>query len=217
MPGQSNALFNSLTQEWQSVLEPVQEHIGSIEQFLVSEDFLPDFSNIFRALSTPIAESRVLILGQDPYPTRSHAIGLAFSVPDKTRPLPPTLRNIIKEVASDVGTVISSEGDLSHWHDQGVILLNRVLTVRAGESNSHANIGWQRITDEIVKELARRGVVSLLWGKSAQETAIHLNLDLTITGVHPSPLSAYRGFFGSKPFSRTNQLLRAQGWKEITW
>ena len=124
MPGQSNALFNSLTQEWQSVLEPFQEHIGSIEQFLVSEDFLPDFSNIFRALSTPIAESRVLILGQDPYPTRSHAIGLAFSVPDKTRPLPPTLRNIIKEVASDVGTVISSEGDLSHWHDQGVILLN---------------------------------------------------------------------------------------------
>ena len=217
MPGQSNALFNSLTQEWQSVLEPFQEHIGSIEQFLVSEDFLPDFSNIFRALSTPIAESRVLILGQDPYPTRSHAIGLAFSVPDKTRPLPPTLRNIIKEVASDVGTVISSEGDLSHWHDQGVILLNRVLTVRAGESNSHANIGWQRITDEIVKELARRGVVSLLWGKSAQETAIHLNLGLTITGVHPSPLSAYRGFFGSKPFSRTNQLLRAQGWKEITW
>ncbi len=217
MPGQSNALFNSLTQEWQSVLEPFQEHIGSIEQFLVSEDFLPDFSNIFRALSTPIAESRVLILGQDPYPTRSHAIGLAFSVPDKTRPLPPTLRNIIKEVASDVGTVISSEGDLSHWHDQGVILLNRVLTVRAGESNSHANFGWQRITDEIVKELARRGVVSLLWGKSAQETAIHLNLGLTITGVHPSPLSAYRGFFGSKPFSRTNQLLRAQGWKEITW
>jgi uracil-DNA glycosylase len=217
LPALSSGLFHSLTPQWQSQLSALRSQIDHLERVLENEIFIPDKSLIFRALGSPIEEIKVLIVGQDPYPNQKHAMGLAFSVPADIKPLPPTLRNILKELESDIGSPQASHGDLTHWQSQGILLLNRVLTVREGESNSHLSLGWQLITDQIVKVLADRGVVSILWGKSAQEVAQFLNPALTIKGVHPSPLSAYRGFFGSKPFSKANALLRGIGKDPISW
>ncbi|CAB4533822.1 MAG: uracil-DNA glycosylase [Actinobacteria bacterium] len=163
-----------------------------------------------------IESTKVVIFGQDPYPTQGHADGLAFSVAKEVSRLPASLRNIFSELSSDCG-VTRINGDLSDWFNQGVMLINRILTTGVGASLTHADIGWKEITDAVAKELGNHQVVALLWGKSAGELSDNFKPSLRIESAHPSPLSAYRGFFGSKPFSRCNNILKAQGKTPIRW
>ena len=208
-------LFNQLHPEWQEALLSQRSEIDRIDLFLRNRDIAPSIDLIFRALCHPISHTRVVIIGQDPYPTPGNAMGLAFSIPPEISQIPASLRNIFQELESDLGVEKPASGDLSAWESSGVLLLNRVLTTRIGESTAHANLGWQRITDFIAKELGSRGVVAVLWGKSAQELSQYFQYQ--ISSAHPSPLSAYRGFFGSQPFSRANELLVAQGKEPIDW
>ena len=211
------SFYHQMHDEWQSALFGVKKSFSEIELKLMNEVITPDYENVMRALTVPISTIRVVIIGQDPYPRPGYAQGLAFSVAPTVSPLPPSLKNIFKELASDYRGEIPKNGDLSHWADQGVLLLNRILTTRIGEPLSHANFGWQSITDEVARILGSRSVAAILWGSSAQELAQFFAKDLTISSPHPSPLSAYRGFFGSKPFSGVNQILAKQGFKAITW
>ena len=176
----------------------------------------PDFSKIFRALSNSIQSTSVVIFGQDPYPTKGHAHGLAFSVDNSVSPLPPSLRNIFEELRTDCG-ITRNSGDLSDWFDQGVMLMNRVLSTETGASMAHLSLGWQEITDAVAQELGKHDVVAILWGKNAGELAEYFRADWRIESVHPSPLSAYRGFFGSKPFSRCNEILESSNKISIRW
>jgi uracil-DNA glycosylase len=175
----------------------------------------PSVDRIFAACELDLAKVKCVIIGQDPYPSRGNANGLAFSVNSSISLLPASLRNIFTELVSDMGVPYPKNGDLSPWRDQGVLLLNRVLTTRVGESNAHINVGWQQITLAIAQAAADQGAVGLLWGKSAQELSYLFTH--SIEGVHPSPLSSYRGFFGSKPFSRVNQALQDRGATPIDW
>ena len=210
-------LFDYLHEEWKVELAPLASKIDSIQDELSSRTYLPDSSLIFRALQNPVSSSRVLILGQDPYPNPGFACGYAFSVPPDVGKVPKSLQNILREVTDDVGSTCIRYGDLTPWVAQGVILLNRTLTLEVGESLSHSKLGWQAVTDEVTRILNRQGVVNILWGKSAGELQAFTNPLRTIVGVHPSPLSAYRGFFGSKPFSKANALLKQEGREEIIW
>ena len=198
------------------MLAPHREIVCEIEGKLVDCDHVPDFSNVFRSLTRPIASTKVVIFGQDPYPSKGHAHGLAFSVDQSVSPLPPSLRNIFTELSTDIG-ITRTSGDLSNWFDQGVLLVNRVLTTETGTSFAHANFGWQQITNSVAQELGKHEVVAILWGKSAGELAPYFRPEWRIESVHPSPLSAYRGFFGSKPFSRANAILEKQGIEAISW
>lgn len=211
------SLFDQLHPDWQSVLEPFRPNLSSIDRALEGEVIVPEYKNVMRVLTTPIESIRVAIIGQDPYPTPGYAHGLAFSVSREIVKLPASLRNIFKELESDCAVTIPDNGDLSHWSEQGVLLLNRILTTRAGHSLAHVEIGWQEITNEVARELGQRSVVALLWGKSAQELAHYFPAERVITSAHPSPLSAYRGFFGSKPFSACNEILRRYKMPEIQW
>ena len=203
--------------EWQIALRGLKGNFSEIDSKLVNEDIAPDYDKVMRALGAPISEIRVVIIGQDPYARPGYAQGLAFSVNSSISPLPPSLKNIFKELASDSLGAITTHGDLSKWAEQGVLLLNRILTTRIGEPLAHANLGWQIITDEVARILGRRKVVAILWGNYAQELAQFFSKDLTISSPHPSPLSAYRGFFGSQPFSGVNKILVQQGSQEISW
>ena len=209
-------LFDQLHPDWQSVLTPHKDLIDEIEEKLVGVDHTPEFSNVFRSLTRSIASTKVVIFGQDPYPSRGQAHGLAFSVDGSVSPLPPSLRNIFTELSTDV-CVTRSSGDLTDWSEQGVLLLNRVLTTEVGSSLVHANFGWQQVTNAVAQELAKHDVVAILWGKSAGELAPYFRPEWRIESVHPSPLSAYRGFFGSKPFSRCNKILMANQRNPIDW
>lgn len=200
---------------WETVFEPINPLIEELLSKIASEDLSPSLDSIFRAFQFDLDSIRCVIVGQDPYPTPGNAMGLAFSTPPSVEKIPQSLRNIFKELEDDQGIRPPTSGDLSVWSAAGVLLLNRVLTTRLGESNSHEKIGWQRITDHIAAELGRRDVVAVLWGKHAQELSRFFNYK--VEGVHPSPLSAYRGFFGSKPFSQVNQLLVVQGREPIDW
>jgi uracil-DNA glycosylase len=160
---------------------------------------------------------KVIMVGQDPYPNISDAVGLAFSVAPRKSGLPGSLMNIQKEIITDIGSTTTSDGDLSRWASQGVMLLNRILTVSAGESASHASLGWGEITKSIIEHVAVNGAIGVLWGNSAREMAPLFPEDNRIEGVHPSPLSAHRGFLGSKPFSRVNERLQAKGLTPIIW
>jgi len=193
-------LFDQLHPEWQSELARHKELIESIDQFIQDREIAPTYDRVFRALSDPIASTKVVIFGQDPYPKKGHAHGLAFSVDDSVTPLPASLRNIFKELKSDVG-IDRIKGNLSDWCEQGVMLINRVLTTDAGQSMAHAQLGWQEVTNSVARVLGNRGVLAVLWGNSALELKSFFVEDNVIASVHPSPLSAYRGFFGSKPFS----------------
>jgi uracil-DNA glycosylase len=182
----------------------------------------PKGKQIFRALDMcPLDKVKVVILGQDPYPTRGHAEGLCFSVNESVRPFPKSLTNIFKELQSDLGIPFPENGSLIRWAEQGVLLLNAVLTVQEGKPESHAGKGWEQFTDEVIRILNERssGIVYLLWGAKAQEKARHVDSqsNLLLKSVHPSPLSAHRGFFGCKHFSQTNQYLRSLGKSEIIW
>jgi uracil-DNA glycosylase len=190
--------------------------IDQIEERLLNIDCAPEFESVFRTLSRSIESSRVVIFGQDPYPSKGHANGLAFSVNKSVSPLPPSLRNIFAELATDVG-VERLDGDLTDWFSQGVLLVNRVLSTEVGTSLAHSDFGWQEVTQSIAQELGKREVVAILWGKNAGELSSFFPAERRIESVHPSPLSAYRGFFGSKPFSRCNQILLSNNQSVINW
>lgn len=215
-------LFAQVPASWQSILEPLRQKIDSIGDELrkradAGERILPDRDLVFRALQTAPEDVKVVLVGQDPYPNLSDACGLAFSIRPRTSNLPASLMNIQKEIITDIGRTITADGDLSRWSEQGVLLLNRVLTVRAGESASHNSLGWQEVTTAIVAEAAKRGAVGLLWGNQARELSHLFASEKVVEGVHPSPLSAHRGFLGSKPFSRVNSLLTEAGKEAIRW
>lgn len=210
--------------DWAEALAPVEDRIRSMGDFLRDEmaagrEYLPVGDKVLRAFTLPLREVRVLVIGQDPYPTPGHAVGLSFSVARDVRPLPKSLVNIYKELDADLGIPPTQHGDLTHWFEQGVLLLNRVLTVRPGAPASHRGKGWEAVTTCAVEALANRGgpLVALLWGRDAQGAESLLPGVPVIKSPHPSPLSAHGGFFGSRPFSRVNEALVAQGAEPIEW
>ncbi|MFT4109374.1 uracil-DNA glycosylase [Propionicimonas sp.] len=210
--------------DWADALAPVAERITALGDFLRAElaagrDYLPAGPNVLRAFSRPLADVKVLVVGQDPYPTRGHPVGLSFSVAPDVRPLPRSLANIYAELDADLGIPPASSGDLTPWFEQGVLLLNRVLTVRPGSPGSHRGKGWEEVTECAIGALAARGapLVAILWGRDAQSLAPRLAGVPQIASAHPSPMSAHSGFFGSRPFSRANDALAAQGGTPVDW
>ena len=207
---------------WQQALPETKAILDAIEAKLAQSQapFVPPLANVMRAFEQPLDEIRVLIVGQDPYPTQGHAIGLSFAVDVNVKPLPRSLKNILIELKDDLGKSVSSEGDLSKWSKQGVLLLNRHLTTDLAEAGAHGEIGWSAFTDKVIAVLNRklgRKMVAILWGNQAQQLAPTLCDSTVIASAHPSPLSARRGFFGSKPFSKTNEALVAVGEQPIDW
>ncbi|HPB72483.1 MAG TPA: uracil-DNA glycosylase [Phycicoccus sp.] len=209
---------------WAQALSPVAPQVAALGEFLRAEvaaghGYLPAGPLVLRAFELPLDEVRVLIVGQDPYPTPGHPVGLSFSVAPDVRPLPPSLVNIFTELHTDLGVPLPSTGDLTPWAERGILLLNRVLTVRPGASASHRGKGWEEVTAAAIDALVARGgpLVAILWGRDARNLAPRLGGMPRIESAHPSPLSARSGFFGSRPFSRANELLRAQGAPAIDW
>lgn len=210
--------------DWAQALSPVADDIAALgrmlrEELAAGHRYLPEGHAILRAFARPLADVRVLVVGQDPYPTPGHATGLAFSVHRDVRPLPRSLVNIYRELHDDLGIAPAAHGDLTAWADQGVLLLNRTLTVRAGDAGSHRGRGWEAVTARAIEALVERGgpLVAVLWGRHAQALAPMLGRTPVVASAHPSPLSASRGFFGSRPFSRVDALLTAQGAPTIDW
>jgi uracil-DNA glycosylase len=206
-------LFDLLPKQWQEALPSSKQLLDSID---LRYPFVPEQKRIFAAFEQPISEIKICIVGQDPYPNPDHAMGLAFSVPSIVTKFPPTLRNIFKELESDIG-VSPKSGDLSDWQFRGVMLLNTSLTTLPNVSQAHANIGWIHFTNEVVEHLAKSSVVFILWGKSAAELQRFIPSGNFIISAHPSPLSAYRGFFGSRPFTKANERLKELGIKPVDW
>ena len=209
----------SVHESWQPVLAPVEDRIHAMGDFLRAEPaYLPAGDDVLRAFHDPFDDVRVLIIGQDPYPTPGHAMGLSFSTQPGVAP-PRSLVNIYRELRDDLGIPPRDDGDLTGWTGQGVLLLNRVLTVRPGAAASHRGKGWEEVTEHAIRALASRDqpLVAILWGRDAQSAARFLGDTPRIESAHPSPLSASRGFFGSRPFSRANDALRAQGAPPIDW
>lgn len=212
-------------ESWAPTLAPMQEVFTEIGEFLRAETaagrpWAPAGSNILRAFQQPIEDVRILIVGQDPYPTPGHAVGLSFSVNPDVRPLPRSLQNIYRELQDDLGAPAPASGDLSPWAARGVLLLNRVLTVQLGEPGSHRRRGWEQITATAIDALVARPdepLVAILWGKDAQSLEPMLPDVPMVASAHPSPMSADRGFFGSRPFSRANDLLEELGADPIDW
>jgi uracil-DNA glycosylase len=230
--------------DWATALEPVAGRIAAMGDFLREEiaagrRYLPAGENVLRAFKQPFGAVRVLIMGQDPYPTPGNAVGLSFSVPPTLRRLPPSLLNIFREYSDDLGYPRPSTGDLVPWSERGVLLLNRVLTVRPGQPGSHRGLGWEEVTEQAIRALAARQapdgrpgggaksgggngtarapLVAILWGRDARNLAPLLDGVPLIESAHPSPNSADRGFFGSRPFSRANKLLEGQGADPVDW
>jgi uracil-DNA glycosylase len=209
---------------WADALEPVAGRIAAMGDFLRAEvaagrRYLPAGENVLRAFKQPFAGVRVLIVGQDPYPTPGHAVGLSFSVAPEVRRLPGSLVNIFREYSDDLGYPAPATGDLTPWSERGVLLLNRVLTVQPGQPGSHRGKGWEEVTDQAIRALAARRapLVAILWGRDARTLAPLLEGVPSIESAHPSPYSAANGFFGSRPFSRANQLLEQQGAEPVDW
>jgi uracil-DNA glycosylase len=218
------ALAELVDPGWATALQPVEGRVASIGDFLRTEiasgrGYLPTGDNVLRAFTQPLDDVRVLIVGQDPYPTPGHPIGLSFSVAPDVRPIPRSLQNIYRELVADLGVSMPSTGDLSPWSRQGVLLLNRVLTVAPGVSGAHRGKGWEEVTDQAIRALVTRGgpLVAILWGRDAQGLRPLLGATPRIESAHPSPMSADRGFFGSRPFSRANALLVEQSGHPIDW
>lgn len=209
---------------WAKALEPVAPDLAALGDRLRAEvaagrSYLPAGDRVLRAFQRPLTDVRVLIVGQDPYPTPGHPIGLSFAVDRHVRPLPRSLSNIYQELEADLGVPRAPHGDLSAWSDQGVMLLNRVLTVAPGQPASHRGWGWERVTEHAIRTLVdRRGpLVAILWGRDAANLRPLLGSTPIVESAHPSPLSASRGFFGSRPFSRANALLAEQGAGPVDW
>lgn len=210
--------------DWARALDPVADRVRALLAELRAEaaagsPFLPDEHRVLRAFAAPLAAVRVVIVGQDPYPTPGHPIGLSFAVDSTVRPLPRSLATIYRELHDDLGIVPAEHGDLGAWSDQGVLLLNRVLTVAPGRPGSHRGRGWEEATACALAALAARGgpLVAVLWGRDAAAAAPLLGAVPIVASAHPSPLSAHRGFLGSRPFSRVNRLLAEQGAAPIDW
>ena len=216
--------------DWAAALAGVEEDLRAVLRFLADDvaaghQVLPSPSNVLRAFRQPLADVKVLIVGQDPYPTPGHAVGLSFAVAPGTRPIPRSLANIYKELETDLGFPARVHGDLTAWTEQGVLLLNRVMSVRAGAAGSHRGKGWEEITTAAVTAVAgrqradgsRSPLVAVLWGKDAESVRPLLSGAAIVSSAHPSPLSASRGFFGSRPFSQANALLEQQGSPGVTW
>ena len=217
-------LSEQVAADWAEALAPVEPLIARMGDFLRAElaagrEYLPSGPNVLRAFTRPLADVKVLIVGQDPYPTRGHPVGLSFSVAPEVRPLPRSLVNIYAELHSDLGIEPAPSGDLTPWFTQGVLLLNRVLTVRPGSPGSHRGKGWEEVTECAIEALVARGgpLVAILWGRDAQSLAPRLAGVTQISSAHPSPMSAHAGFFGSRPFSRANAALAALGGEPIDW
>ncbi|MDS1268878.1 uracil-DNA glycosylase [Lipingzhangella sp. LS1_29] len=220
----SRPLHDILDPGWAQALEPVAGRIADMGAFLREEvaagnTYLPAGEHVLRAFTQPFDQVRVLLVGQDPYPTPGHAIGLSFAVAEDVHPLPASLRNIFQEYRDDLGLPEPSSGDLTPWTKQGVLLLNRTLTVRPRQPNSHAGRGWEEVTDQAIRALAARGqpLVAILWGSKARSLRQLMPQVPCVQSTHPSPMSAHNGFFGSRPFSRTNELLREQGAEPVDW
>jgi uracil-DNA glycosylase len=210
--------------DWAEALAPVEPTISAMGDFLRAEvaagrRYLPAGNHILRAFQQPMADVRVLIVGQDPYPTPGHAVGLCFAVDPDVRPLPKSLVNLYRELVSDLGVDPPVTGDLTPWSRNGILLLNRVLTVCPGNAGSHRGRGWEAVTEHAIKALVARDqpLVAILWGRDAQTLKPMLGSTPYIESAHPSPLSASRGFFGSRPFSRANALLADQGADPVDW
>jgi uracil-DNA glycosylase len=210
--------------DWAAALAPVDDRIAAMGQFLraviaAGRPYLPDGERVFRAFERPLSDVRVLVVGQDPYPTPGHPIGLSFAVDAHVRPIPRSLANIYAELRTDLGIETPEHGDLTAWADQGVMLLNRALTVRPGQAASHRGRGWEEVTERAIHVLAARGgpLAAILWGRDAQGLKPMLGPVPCVESTHPSPLSAHRGFLGSRPFSRVNRLLLEQGGHEVDW
>lgn len=209
---------------WAQALAPVESVVAGLGEFLRAEvaagrGYLPAGPHVLRAFAQPLDQVRVLIVGQDPYPTPGHPIGLSFAVAPTVRPIPRSLTNIYQELTADVGVPMPTNGDLTPWADQGVLLLNRVLTVRPGAPASHRSKGWEEVTACAIGALVARGgpLVAILWGRDARGLAPMLGSVPRVESAHPSPLSASSGFFGSRPFSRANALLEQQGAAPVDW
>lgn len=210
---------NNVHQSWLEVLGQQQGKIDAILERISSGPFFPSAENIFRALRLPVPNVKVIILGQDPYPTPGMAEGLAFSVPVSVSKLPPSLKNIFREYSSDLQLPMPTHGHLGDWVDAGALLLNRILTVKPGEPLSHKGLGWEEVTDSILQYFSALEVPIICWGASAYEAALRANFarERIFESAHPSPLSAYRGFFGSRPFSRVNTYLLTKDKAPIQW
>jgi len=217
-------LSDLVAADWAEALAPVEDTITQLGEFLRAEvaagrSYLPAGDNILRAFRQPLADVRVLIVGQDPYPTPGNPVGLSFSVAPDVRRLPPSLINIFAEYSSDLGHPRPSTGDLTPWSERGVMLLNRVLTVQPGKPGAHRGQGWEKVTEQAIRTLAARGgpLAAILWGNDARNLAPLLGSTPSIQSAHPSPMSADRGFFGSRPFSRVDRLLQDQGAEPVDW
>jgi uracil-DNA glycosylase len=218
-------LRNIIDPGWADALEPVADRITAMGEFLRTEisagrRYLPAGENVLRAFKQPFSEVRVLIVGQDPYPTPGHAVGLSFSVAPDVKRLPPSLVNIFREYGEDLGYPEPSCGDLTPWTERGVLLLNRVLTVSPKQPGSHRGKGWEEVTEQAIRALAARDsepFVAILWGRDARTLVPLLDGVPCIESAHPSPYSAASGFFGSRPFSRANQLLEQRGGEPVDW
>ena len=209
---------------WRDPLGPAAGQIARMGDFLRAENeagrgYLPPGPDVLRAFTGDFARVRVLIMGQDPYPTPGHAVGLSFSVPPDLQPVPRSLVNIYREYCEDLGHSRPRSGDLTPWFEQGVLLLNRVLTVQPGKPGSHRGKGWEQVTEVAIAALVARGtsLVAILWGRDAQSIQPLLGQTPVIRSAHPSPMSADRGFFGSRPFTRCNEMLIDQGAEPIDW
>jgi uracil-DNA glycosylase len=212
--------------DWAASLAPVDEQISSMGRFLREEiaagrGYLPHGDHVLRAFGRPLSEVKVLVVGQDPYPTPGHPVGLSFSVAPGVAP-PKSLVNIFTELVDDLGVPRPTSGDLTPWADAGVMLLNRSLTVSPGRPASHRGRGWEQVTDQAIRTLALRAkegapLTAILWGRDAQSLKPELTPIPWVESVHPSPLSAHRGFFGSRPFSRVNRMLEEQGGTPVDW
>lgn len=217
-------LAGRIAPDWAAALAPVEPQLSALDRLLRAQaaagrGYLPPAGSVLRAFERPLAGVRVLIVGQDPYPTPGHSMGLAFSVQPHVRPLPRSLANIFAELTADVGAPAPTTGDLSAWADRGVMLLNRVLTVQPGAAATHRRRGWEAVTDCAIDALVARGgpLVAVLWGRDTQSLVGALGATPMVASAHPSPLSARRGFIGSRPFSRVNALLALQDAPPIDW
>ncbi|MCX5210243.1 uracil-DNA glycosylase [Kitasatospora sp. NBC_00240] len=209
---------------WATALQPVAGQVAAMGDFLRAEiaagrTYLPSGPNVLRAFQQPFDAVRVLIVGQDPYPTPGHAVGLSFSVAPEVRPIPASLINIYQEYGQDLGLPQPSNGDLTPWTEQGVLLLNRALTTAPRKPAAHRGKGWEEVTEQAIKALAARGgpLVAILWGRDARNLRPLLGEVPAVESAHPSPYSANSGFFGSRPFSRANELLVRQGAQPVDW
>jgi uracil-DNA glycosylase len=217
-------LSNIVEAGWATALDPVKDQIAKMGDFLrgqvaAGKRYLPAGENVLRAFKQPFDDVKVLIVGQDPYPTPGHPVGLSFSVDPKVTRLPGSLVNIFAEYSADLGYPTPANGDLSPWAERGVLLLNRVLTVEPGKPGSHRGKGWEEVTEQAIRALAARDrpLVAILWGRDARNLAPVLGDVPRIESAHPSPMSAHNGFFGTRPFSRANQLLARQSAEPVDW